>query len=606
LGLLALREIAGGDGARLAAGDLETRLDGLRDGAAAAGQWRRARAALGAFAATVAEAEGGAVGAAAAASAAAAQLLPPALLLQELAHDRLHTGHWSAAPGAWRDAHAAATLCAVAARLALTGDDGDGDSDERGDNGGGGGGARDLPPSWSSCPALSGFLGGAQDDARAPPAPPPPPPAAARGRLAAAAALRALDLALILGAPGAGGWWRRALDASAERVDAALAALEAAEEEEEGGDGGDRGGRGGGGKRRRLGRAAARPPSLPPRSLSAASRARLPRCAAPPPLDAFLSRHLAPAAPLLISAGLMDAWPAASRWREDRYLARVCGRRTVPVEVGRHFLDPALATPLLRVSELLRRINEQEDEEEGEGGREEDHNRQGGRGPAAYLAQHPLLDQLPRLRRDVLVPDYCALAAAPPGRGEGGGEDGGDEDGGDNENDDEDGDEVGGGASPRPRPPPSPPPPPAVAINAWLGGPGTVTPLHHDGARHNLLCVVAGRKYVRLYPPGATTERALRPLPPPHGNASGLAPLLDTPEAAAALASLDAGAMADVMLGPGQALYVPPGWWHYVSSWAEEEATKEAGDGGQGAAAAGTARQQPPPPAYCFAISFWF
>ena len=68
-----------------------------------------------------------------------------------------------------------------------------------------------------------------------------------------------------------------------------------------------------------------------------------------------------------------------------------------------------------------------------------------------YLAQHPLFDQVPALRHDIDIPDYCmiSLSDAPC----------------------DDGD---------------------IAINAWFGPGGTVSNLHQD-PKHNLLCQVKGR-----------------------------------------------------------------------------------------------------------------
>lgn len=77
-------------------------------------------------------------------------------------------------------------------------------------------------------------------------------------------------------------------------------------------------------------------------------------------------------------------------------------------------------------------------------------------GETAYLAQHQLFDQIPGLRRDILTPDYCALLLA-----------------------DEEGE---AGAD-------------SVAINAWFGPGGTVSPLHNDPF-HNLLAQVVGTKRV--------------------------------------------------------------------------------------------------------------
>jgi hypothetical protein len=75
------------------------------------------------------------------------------------------------------------------------------------------------------------------------------------------------------------------------------------------------------------------PPALPPGALSDPAR-RVP-VAPPPALEAFLLDYmLAPdhGRPLVIR-GAMEGWPALARWQDPAYLARVAGRRTVPVEV---------------------------------------------------------------------------------------------------------------------------------------------------------------------------------------------------------------------------------------------------------------------------------
>lgn len=87
-----------------------------------------------------------------------------------------------------------------------------------------------------------------------------------------------------------------------------------------------------------------------------------------------------------------------------------------------------------------------------------------------YLAQHRLLDQIPQLMRDIVIPDYCALLA-PEDEGE------------------ESSKLPSGGAASD-----------DIVVNAWLGPSSTVSPLHHD-PYHNILAQVVGYKYVRLYEP---------------------------------------------------------------------------------------------------------
>ena len=174
-------------------------------------------------------------------------------------------------------------------------------------------------------------------------------------------------------------------------------------------------------------------PQLPPGSgVGGIGRAEL------PPLESFLTEQMAGAGTPLLITGLVDTWPAAQRWRDPAYLLRVAGARTVPVEVGRHYLADGWRQELMPLSRFL-----------------EEHLRSGGDSAEgrAYLAQHALFEQVPALRGDIVTPDYCSL---------GGGE--------------------------------------LRAVNAWLGPAGTVTPLHHD-PHHNVLAQVVGAKYVRLYAP---------------------------------------------------------------------------------------------------------
>lgn len=83
----------------------------------------------------------------------------------------------------------------------------------------------------------------------------------------------------------------------------------------------------------------------------------------------------------------------------------------------------------------------------------------------------------------------------------------------------------------------------------WLGPAGTITPLHHDTS-NILFCQVHGRKRVVLAPPWAT---ALLESAEGVYNRRGSESLRD--ERIPAI---------DLVLEPGEALFIPVGWWHDV------------------------------------------
>jgi len=90
----------------------------------------------------------------------------------------------------------------------------------------------------------------------------------------------------------------------------------------------------------------------------------------------------------------------------------------------------------------------------------------------------------------------------------------------------------------------------------WLGPRGTLTPWHHD-LTNNLLVQVIGRKRVRMAPPWAFarmrnsrhcfSDWGNEALPAGEGDAA-TPPVLET------------------VIGPGEAIFLPVGWWHQVEA----------------------------------------
>ncbi|CAH0473695.1 unnamed protein product [Peronospora belbahrii] len=188
-----------------------------------------------------------------------------------------------------------------------------------------------------------------------------------------------------------------------------------------------------------------------------------------PTLEEFCYHMMLRNEPVILT-GAMEFWPALGRaagpnraWKSIKYLRRVAGLRTVPVEMGSSYLGEDWGQELMTLNEFLDRhiipsLAKHKDNSDDDVTRTK---------PSlpkklGYLAQHRLFDQIPALRRDIIIPDYCNVQRI-------------EDDDAEDVNEDED-----------------------IAINCWFGPGGTVSPLHFD-PKDNLLCQVVGAKYVRLY-----------------------------------------------------------------------------------------------------------
>ncbi|KAK8173071.1 hypothetical protein BKA80DRAFT_215587, partial [Phyllosticta citrichinensis] len=272
----------------------------------------------------------------------------------------------------------------------------------------------------------------------------------------------------------------------------------------------------------------------------------------------------------LILTNALSHWPAIAspsrRWSNPRYLLRrtLGGRRLVPVEIGRSYTDEGWGQRIMSVREFVRRYMFCDDDEERKERGNAGERKEGGKQQKGYLAQHDLVSQIPCLRADIGVPDYCYTVAPVPSP-----------------------------SSPPPKPHPpsshsspshSHTPPPFPLLHAWLGPARTISPLHTD-PYHNLLAQVVGAKYVRLYAPSAAVKaRGVGDDGVDLGNTG----VVDRSENEQREGGGDRGLREDAkraafeaqhpgflslpcfdgVLGAGEMLYVPRGWWHYVESLA--------------------------------------
>ena len=191
-----------------------------------------------------------------------------------------------------------------------------------------------------------------------------------------------------------------------------------------------------------------------------------------PSLTAFQTHITTIHEPIILTNCLIH-WPALTKWSSPRYWhsKTLNGTRLVPIELGDSYVSPTWSQVLLPFETFLTQHLLRQSI------------------PIGYLAQHDLLSQIPSLRNDILIPDYCYIVPPlhPPdlpqvpyaGRANREGE-------GEENVDDEEGD---GG----------------VLMNLWMGPRGTKSPLHND-PYENIFAQIVGWKYFRLYSPEETKK----------------------------------------------------------------------------------------------------
>jgi len=235
----------------------------------------------------------------------------------------------------------------------------------------------------------------------------------------------------------------------------------------------------------------------------------------------------------------LSAWPALVKWGDMEYIKGAAAGRLVPVETfaeadaAQTYLSDSWVQRVMPLRDYIERYVEgapaggavaggaaaaAEDDDDDDDVWEDEALR-------GYLAQHPLFDQIPALRRDIAIPPHCRAVGPEDGlapaecevRGE-------------------------------------------PIVSAWFGPGGTVSPLHND-PYHNLLGQVVGAKYVRLY--DASDSDLLYPRSGPLCNNSLVN--LDALDHSA-FPRFGAAPCWQTVLGPGDLLFIPRHYWHYVRS----------------------------------------
>ena len=233
------------------------------------------------------------------------------------------------------------------------------------------------------------------------------------------------------------------------------------------------------------------------------------RCADVSPENSIAKQLSSRSSPLFLTKVAKD-WPATQKWLDLSSLVSHHGHRLVPVEVGSittgmkerlvsfrsfvsDYLAPSTARPCWSIEDATTMSTEF---------------------PVAYLAQHPLLDQIEVLYDDVLTEPF--------------------------------------GVQP-------------TNINVWMGTGGTRTPLHFD-SYDNLLVQLVGAKYVRLYAPCCAPNLYVNKEAGGFGSQGNMSEVDCELEDYQKHPLVKGCEYQEVLLLPGDCLYIPAGYWHYVRS----------------------------------------
>jgi lysine-specific demethylase 8 len=225
--------------------------------------------------------------------------------------------------------------------------------------------------------------------------------------------------------------------------------------------------------------------------------------------DEFKKKFVSKSTPVVLR-GVASDWKGVTDWRSLSSFAGSIGHRLVPIELGsmmqgtmqekvvsfRSFSDDYLAMSSERkcwnLQDALDNV-----------------------GKVAYMAQHPLLDQIPALRDAVVEnPPLCG----PDGPSN---------------------------------------------VYFWLGTGGTRTPLHFD-SYDNLFVQLVGAKYLRIYDQSESGKLYVNKSG--YGLQGNMSDVDCEKEDFSKHSLAETAKFQEVLLRPGDAIYIPSRTWHYVRS----------------------------------------
>ncbi|CAL2044942.1 unnamed protein product [Caenorhabditis brenneri] len=184
--------------------------------------------------------------------------------------------------------------------------------------------------------------------------------------------------------------------------------------------------------------------------------------------------------------------PAVQKWTFPFFLQQLHSR-TFPVEIGTKYSDEDWSQKMMTFRSFIQNSENQQ----------------------LYLAQHRLFDQVPHLRKDVIIPDICFSESTST------------------EN---------------------------VDMNMWIGPSDTVSPLHTD-PRKNMFVQIHGTKLFRMVSPD--DSESVYPFDGIISNTSQID--VEHPDMES-FPDFSKVRVFDAIVNAGDALFIPEKWWHFVRS----------------------------------------